>query len=110
MLVTPVINNAPFPISATFVSYGGPLLIQFAGSAFSPTRALGGRMAVNLKFSGFTVATAVVYTNEVLSHKALVTCCRRHDLRQGGQTHGHCRGGRRQHGSRLERSFDGDDL
>jgi hypothetical protein len=74
MLVTSVLNNAANPVSATFTSYGGPLLIQFAGSAYAPGVDIGPvrLLEVNLKFNDFPVAKAAVSTNEPSSHKALV--------------------------------------
>jgi hypothetical protein len=70
MLVTPVVNNAAYPFNATFNSQGGKLSIQFAGSAFS-SRA--GKVSVDLLMDGNVIATASVFTNEVNSHKALVS-------------------------------------
>jgi hypothetical protein len=69
MLITPVVNNAPYPVSAAFQSYGSTLLIQFAGTAWSPN---GGPISVHMKMDGAVVATAGAYTNETASHKALV--------------------------------------
>ncbi|MGH8902853.1 MAG: hypothetical protein ACRDYA_14575 [Egibacteraceae bacterium] len=69
MMVTPVTNVAAYPVDVTYTSQGGPLLIQFAGSAWAKAV---GIISVNLTLDGATVATAKVYTNEATSHKALV--------------------------------------
>lgn len=69
MIVTPLTNNAPFPANATYVSHGGPLLIQFAGSARAKAIEI---ISMNLILDGATVATTKVITNEAPSHKTLV--------------------------------------
>jgi len=70
MIVTTVTNCAPHPIKATFTSNGGPLLIQFHGSAWSPQKSSG--IGANLLLDGAVIATAQAFTNEANSHKALV--------------------------------------
>jgi hypothetical protein len=69
MLVTPVVNNAPYPVTAAFQSYGSTLLIHFAGTAWTQN---GGPIEAHLKMDGEIVATARAYSNETFSHKALV--------------------------------------
>lgn len=69
MIVTPVTNDAPYPVNAKLTTNGGRLLVQFAGSAW---RSGGGKVSVNLLLDGNSIATASVYTNEGSSHKALV--------------------------------------
>ncbi|WP_326579913.1 H-type lectin domain-containing protein [Streptomyces sp. NBC_00481] len=69
MIVSPVVNNAPYPFTATATSNGGKLLVQFSGSAWRGTP---GKVSVDLLMDGAVVATASVYTNEASSHKALV--------------------------------------
>ena len=70
MLVTAVTNNAPSPVSATYTSSGGALLVQFAGSGYSSTA--NKMISANLTLDGVTVATASVFANETQSHKAFV--------------------------------------
>lgn len=70
MFVTPVANDAPFPVDVTFTSSGGPLLVYFAGSAWSKTA--GKKVTANLALDGNDLTSASVYTNEANSHKALV--------------------------------------
>jgi hypothetical protein len=69
MLVTPVANDAAFPVNAPFGSHGGKLDVQFAGSAWANAA---GKISVNLLLDGIAIATASVFTNEPTSHKALV--------------------------------------
>ena len=69
MLVTPIVNDAPYPFSATFTSNGGKHLVKFAGSGW---RSSGGKISVDLLMDNNIVATASVVTNEANSHKALV--------------------------------------
>lgn len=69
MIISPVVNNAPYPFSATTTTNGGTLLVQFSGSAW---RGSAGKVSVDLLMDGVVVATASVFTNEANSHKALV--------------------------------------
>jgi hypothetical protein len=69
MLVTTVANDTPYPVDVPFTSNGGPLLVFFAGSAWS---AAGGKVTANLLLDGNVLTSASVYTNEKESHKALV--------------------------------------
>lgn len=69
MQITPVTNNARFPVSQTVTSNGGKLLVQFAGSAW---RMNVGPVSVNLLMDGKTIATASIYANVGQSHMALV--------------------------------------
>ena len=69
MPVTPVVNDAPYPFSATFTSNGGKHAVKFAGSGW---RTSAGKISVDLLMDGNVIATASAYTNEVNSHKALV--------------------------------------
>lgn len=70
MLVTPVANCVNFPVDVTYTSSGGPLLVYFAGSAFSSKVSI--KITANLLLDGNVLASASVATNEVNSHKALV--------------------------------------
>jgi hypothetical protein len=69
MLVTSVANDAGFPVNAPYSSHGGKLDVQFAGSAWANAS---GKIRVNLLLDGSAIATASVFTNEPISHKALV--------------------------------------
>ena len=69
MSVTSVVNDAPYPFSATFTSNGGKHSVKFAGSGW---RTSGGKISVDLLMDGNVIATASVVTNEANSHKSLV--------------------------------------
>jgi hypothetical protein len=69
MPVTSVVNDAPYPFTATFTSKGGKHAVKFAGSGWRTT---GGKISVDLLMDGNVIATASTFTNEVNSHKALV--------------------------------------
>jgi hypothetical protein len=70
MRVTTVANNAPNPVSASYTSTGGTLLVQFAGSAWSTN---GSEMiSVSLLMDKAQIATASVFANSAQTHMALV--------------------------------------
>lgn len=69
MSVTPVVNDAPYPFSTTFISTGGKHSVKFAGSGW---RTSAGKISVDLLMDSNVIATASVLTNEANSHKALV--------------------------------------
>jgi hypothetical protein len=69
---THVLNQrqGPMPVSGTFVSGGGTLVIIFSGSGFASTAT---NIGLALQINGGTVATTRVFTNEASSHKAFTT-------------------------------------
>ena len=54
MPVTPVVNDAPYPFSATFTSNGGKHAVKFAGSGW---RTSAGKISVDLLMDGNVIAT-----------------------------------------------------
>jgi len=69
---THVLNQrqGPMPVSGTFVSGGGTLVIIFSGSGFAT---IGTNIGLALQIDGGTVATTRAFTNEPSSHKAFTT-------------------------------------
>jgi hypothetical protein len=68
--VTSVMNQrqGPLPISATFASGGGTLMVIFSGSGFGT-----GNIGMGLQIDAVTLATTRSFTNETSSHKAFTT-------------------------------------
>jgi hypothetical protein len=59
-----------FPITGTYKSKGGKLLIWASGSGYSNTG--GKQIGITVSVDGARIGTAWSYTNENLSHKAFV--------------------------------------
>ncbi len=74
----------PGPLTGTFYSNGGTVVLTFAGSAWSNVANSG--IGVNLLIDGNAVATLDGYTNEANSHKALVPAPFVVDLSAGQHT------------------------
>jgi hypothetical protein len=59
-----------FPITGTYKSKGGTLLISASGSGYSVT---GGKIGMTVSVDGAKKGTVWTYTNEANSHKAFVS-------------------------------------
>ena len=63
-------REGPLPLSATFTSAGGNLLVSASGSGYRQTNP--GTIGIRVMIDGATLGVARSYTNEVGSHKAFV--------------------------------------
>jgi len=63
-------QRGPLPLSGTFTTSGGNILVTASGSGYRETN--GGTIGMRVNIDGATLGVARTYTNEVGSHKAFV--------------------------------------
>ncbi len=74
----------PLPVGGSFESQGGTVMLYVSGSAWRSTTA--GMTGVDVIVDGTSVGSVRTYTNEISSHKALVSTPFVLELAQGAHT------------------------